>query len=149
MGDGGGEGWRDFFLLAHTTTGSGMAAEASRPAAPGGLRALGRALAHRNYRLFFAGQGVSLIGTWMSRVATGWLVYRLAGAEPALMLGLVSFAGQSPTFFLAPFTGALVDRWDRHRILVVTQALAAVQSALLALVAFRAQPGGAAVAQVL
>ncbi|MDI1480978.1 MFS transporter [Polyangium sp. y55x31] len=102
------------------------------PKAPGDstLKAMGRALLHRNYRLFFFGQGISLIGTWLTRVATSWLVYRLT--DSALMLGLVSFAGQIPTFFLAPFGGVLVDRWDRHRMLVVTQALAMVQSALLA-----------------
>lgn len=94
------------------------------------LKAMGRALLHRNYRLFFFGQGVSLIGTWLTRVATSWLVYRLTNS--ALMLGLVSFAGQIPTFLLAPFGGVLVDRWDRHRMLVITQALAMVQSALLA-----------------
>jgi MFS family permease len=91
---------------------------------------LARALKHRNYRLFFAGQSVSLIGTWLTRVATAWLVYRLT--HSALALGLVGFAGQLPTFFLAPFAGVWVDRWNRHRVLVVTQALAAVQSALLA-----------------
>ncbi|MDI3287206.1 MFS transporter [Polyangium sp. 15x6] len=94
------------------------------------LRAMGRALLHRNYRLFFFGQGISLIGTWLTRVATSWLVYRLT--DSALMLGLVSFAGQIPTFLLAPFGGVLVDRWNRHRMLVVTQVLAMVQSALLA-----------------
>ena len=94
------------------------------------LRAMGRALLHRNYRLFFFGQGVSLVGTWLTRVATSWLVYRLT--DSPLMLGLVGFAGQIPTFVLAPFGGVLVDRWDRHRILVVTQVLAMVQSALLA-----------------
>jgi MFS family permease len=106
---------------------------------------MGRALAHRNYRLFFAGQAVSLIGTWMTRVATGWLVYRLAGkgTNAALLLGLVSFVGQSPSFFLTPFTGVLVDRWDRRRLLLVTQALFAVQSALMTGVAFLAPPAGA------
>ena len=97
---------------------------------PSGWRSLGRALRHRNYRLFFAGQGISLVGTWMTRVATGWLVYRLT--DSAWMLGVVSFAGQIPTFVLAPFAGVMVDRWDRHRVLVVTQVLALVQSALLA-----------------
>jgi MFS family permease len=106
---------------------------------PGRLHILGRALAHRNYRLFFAGQAVSLIGTWMSRVATLWLAHRLAGTETresALLLGVVGFAGQSPTFFLAPFTGVLVDRSNRHRLLVATQALFAVTAALLAALAF-------------
>jgi MFS family permease len=97
------------------------------------LPAMGRALRHRNYRLFFAGQGLSLIGTWMTRVATSWLVYRLTGS--ALLLGLVSFAGQVPTFALSSFFGVLIDRWNRHRILLATQCLAMVQSALLAVFA--------------
>ncbi len=91
---------------------------------------MGRALRHRNYRLFFFGQGTSLIGTWLTRVATSWLVYRLTGS--AFLLGLVGFAGQLPTFLLAPIGGVLVDRVSRHRALVITQALAMVQSALLA-----------------
>ena len=94
---------------------------------------MGRALRHRNYRLFFLGQGISLIGTWITRVATSWLVYRLTGS--ALLLGTVSFAGQIPTFLLAPFAGVIVDRVDRHRVLVVTQFLAMIQSALLAVLA--------------
>ncbi len=97
------------------------------------LRALGLALRHRNYRLFFTGQSISLIGTWMTRVATSWLIYRLTGS--ALLLGVVGFAGQVPTFLLAPVAGVLVDRWDRHRVLVVTQILAMIQSALLAALA--------------
>jgi MFS family permease len=94
------------------------------------VRALGRALRSRNYRLFFAGQSVSLVGTWLTRVATSWLVYRLT--HSSFLLGVVGFAGQIPTFFLAPLAGVWVDRWDRHRVLVVTQALAMIQSALLA-----------------
>src|SRR5260221_3684107 len=94
------------------------------------VRALGRALRHRNYRLFFAGQSISLVGTWLTRVATSWLVYRLTGS--AWVLGVVGFAGQIPTFLLAPFAGVWVDRIDRHRALVATQAAAMVQSALLA-----------------
>jgi MFS family permease len=89
-----------------------------------------RALRSRNYRLFFAGQSVSLIGTWMTRLATGWLVYRLTGS--AVLLGTVSFAGQIPTFFLAPLAGVLVDRWDRHRTLLVTQVIAMLQSFAMA-----------------
>jgi MFS family permease len=95
-----------------------------------GLRKVGRALRHRNYRLFFSGQSISLIGTWLTRVATAWLVYRLTGS--AWLLGILGFAGQIPTFFLAPLAGVLVDRWDRYRVLLVTQILAMVQSALLA-----------------
>jgi MFS family permease len=89
-----------------------------------------RALRHRNFRLFFGGQTISLIGTWMTRVATGWLVYRLTGS--ALLLGMVSFAGQIPTFLLAPFAGVWVDRLDRRQVLVWTQALSMVQSLTLA-----------------
>src|SRR3954469_13665500 len=89
-----------------------------------------RALRHRNYRLFFAGQTLSLVGTWMTRIATSWLVYRLTGS--AWLLGLVGFAGQIPAFFLAPFAGVWVDHWDRRRTLVVTQVLSMVESFLLA-----------------
>jgi MFS family permease len=94
---------------------------------------IGRALRHRNYRLFFSGQSVSLMGTWITRVATSWLVYRLTGS--ALLLGLVGFCGQIPTLVLAPFAGVIVDRWERHRILVWTQALSALQSLALAVLA--------------
>ncbi len=89
-----------------------------------------RALRHRNFRLFFGGQSISLIGTWMTRVATSWLVYRLT--HSALLLGTVSFAGQIPSFVLAPLAGVLVDRVDRHKVLLWTQALAMVQSLLMA-----------------
>jgi MFS family permease len=98
-----------------------------------GLRSIGRALRHRNYRLFFSGQSVSLIGTWLTRVATSWLIYRLTGS--ALLLGILGFAGQIPTFVLAPLAGVLVDRWDRYRVLVVTQVLAMIQSGALAALA--------------
>lgn len=96
----------------------------------GGLSFMVRALRHRNYRLFFSGQTVSLVGTWMTRIATSWLVYRLTGS--ALLLGTVGFAGQIPSFLLAPFAGVLIDRWNRHRLLVITQVLAMLQSAALA-----------------
>jgi MFS family permease len=89
-----------------------------------------RALRHRNFRLFFGGQSISLIGTWMTRVATSWLVYRLTGSS--LLLGTVSFAGQIPTFLLAPLAGVLVDRIDRRKVLVWTQTLAMLQSFALA-----------------
>lgn len=92
-----------------------------------------RALKNRNYKLFFSGQGISMIGTWMTRVATSWLVYQLTGS--ALLLGVVGFAGQIPSFVLAPFAGVLIDRWNRHRVLVVTQVLAMLQSAALAVLA--------------
>ena len=89
-----------------------------------------RALRSRNYRLFFVGQSISLIGTWMTRLATAWLVYRLT--DSALLLGIVGFAGQIPAFFLAPLAGVWLDRWNRHRTLVWTQAVAMVQSLALA-----------------
>jgi MFS family permease len=89
-----------------------------------------RALRHRNFRLFFGGQSISVIGTWMTRVATAWLVYRLTNS--ALLLGTVSFVGQIPTFLLAPIAGVLVDRIDRRKVLVWTQALAMLQSLALA-----------------
>jgi MFS family permease len=102
--------------------------------APGGRwRSVGRALRHRNYRLFFTGQSISLIGTWLTKVATSWLVYRLTGS--AWLLGVVGFAGQIPTFLLAPLAGVLVDRWNRRRVLLATQALAMLQSATLAALA--------------
>src|SRR5665213_1242209 len=89
-----------------------------------------RALRHRNFRLFFCGQSLSLIGTWMTRLATSWLVYRLTGSS--FLLGAVSFAGQIPTFCLSPVAGVWIDRWDRRRVLLITQLLAASQSFMLA-----------------
>jgi len=89
-----------------------------------------RALRHRNYRLFFGGQSISLIGTWMTRIATAWLVYRLT--HSAFLLGVVGFSGQIPVMLLGPFAGVWVDRWDRHRTLVLTQVLSMVQSFWLA-----------------
>ena len=89
-------------------------------------RTPGARLRHRNFRLFVSGQSISLIGTWMTRIATSWLVYRLTGS--ALLLGIVGFAGQIPTFLLAPFAGVLVDRVNRRKLLVWTQVLAAIQS---------------------
>ncbi|HEY2114816.1 MAG TPA: MFS transporter [Candidatus Angelobacter sp.] len=78
-----------------------------------------RALRHSNYQLFFAGQLISLIGTWMDQIAESWLVYRLTGS--ALLLGTVAFASQIPVFLLAPIGGALADRLDRRKILIATQ----------------------------
>jgi MFS family permease len=101
----------------------------SRAAARGFSHAW-RALRHRNFRLFFGGQTISLVGTWMTRTATAWLVYRLTGSS--LLLGTVSFAGQIPTFLLAPLAGVIVDRSDRRRVLIWTQTLAMIQSLLLA-----------------
>jgi MFS family permease len=89
-----------------------------------------RALKHRNYRLYFAGQVVSLVGTWMQHVAMSWLAYRLTGS--VLVLGLVGFAGQIPILLLAPFGGVWSDRWDRRRLLIATQLAAMVQALMAA-----------------
>lgn len=91
---------------------------------------LARALRHRNYRLFFAGQGISLIGTWLTRFAMGYETFHISGS--AFELGLVAFFSQAPTAVIAPLAGVLVDRWDRHRTLVLTQVFAMLQSAALA-----------------
>jgi MFS family permease len=97
-------------------------------------RALLPALRSRNYRLFFAGQGISLIGSWMTQLATIWLVYHLTNNP--LMLGIVGFTSQVPSFFLTPFGGVFVDRFSRHRTLIGTQILAMVQSLALAFLTF-------------
>jgi MFS family permease len=89
-----------------------------------------RALHVRNYRIFFYGQGFSLIGTWMQRIALNWLVYRLTRSP--LLLGVLEFAGQIPGFLLSPVAGVLLDRWDRKRVVLVTQTLSMIQAFLLA-----------------
>lgn len=88
-----------------------------------------RALRHRNYRLFFSGQIISLIGTWMQSVAQSWLVYRLTGSS--LLLGLVGFASQIPVFVLAPVGGLLADRYHRYRIVIATQTASMILALIL------------------
>lgn len=88
------------------------------------------ALKYRNFRLFFAGQSVSLVGTWMQAVAMSWLVYRMTNS--ALMLGIVGFSSQIPTFIVSPFAGLIADRSSRRHILVITQVLSMAQALLLA-----------------
>ncbi len=90
------------------------------------LKSIVRALRHRNFRLFFIGQGVSFIGTWMQSIALGWLVYRLT--HSAFLLGVVGFSGQIPVLLLAPFAGVVADRWNRHSLLILTQGIAMVQA---------------------
>lgn len=85
------------------------------------LAAMGRALAHRNFRLYVFGQAVSFVGTWMQQIGLSWLVYDLT--DSALLLGAVAFAGQIPTFFVAPAGGVLTDRWDRRTTMIVTQSI--------------------------
>ena len=89
-----------------------------------------RALRNPNYRLFFFGQAISLVGTWITRLACSWLVYRLTGSE--FLLGLVAFLGQIPALVISPIAGVYIDRWNRHRVLVITQAVSMCQSAALA-----------------
>lgn len=95
------------------------------------LKSIFRALRYRNFRLFFMGQGTSLVGTWMQQMAMSWLVYRMTNS--AFILGAVGFLGQIPTFFLTPFAGVFADRWNRRRILIVTQTLAMFQAFILAI----------------
>ncbi|MBA3452251.1 MAG: MFS transporter [Deltaproteobacteria bacterium] len=94
---------------------------------------LGRALRHRNYRLFFIGQGISVIGTWVTRFATSWLAYTMTGSP--LILGLVTFCNNAPTPLIAPIAGVLIDRWNRRRVILLTQLAALLQSATLAVFA--------------
>src|SRR5882724_2655819 len=89
-----------------------------------------RALQYRNFQLFFGGQLISLVGTWMQNVAQSWLVYKITGS--ALLLGLVGFASQIPIFLLSPVGGAIVDRRNRHRLIVATQTASMVLAFILA-----------------
>lgn len=91
-----------------------------------------RAFRYRNYRLFFFGQGISLIGTWMQSVATSWLVYRLT--HSSLSLGIMAFSGQIPVLLISPFAGVLNDRWNRRSALIIIQFLALTQALSLAIV---------------
>lgn len=100
------------------------------PLPEGSISHAWRALKHRNFQLFFAGQSISLIGTWMTRLASTWLVYRLT--HSALLLGIVTFAGQIVSFALAPFAGVWVERLNRRKLLIWTQAAAAMQSLAMA-----------------
>jgi MFS family permease len=107
-----------------------MELDKSRPDDPKGLGLIFRALYHRNYRLFFGGQGFSLIGTWMQQIAMSWLVYRMTNS--AFLLGFIGFSSQICSFFFSPFAGVLSDRWNRHHILVATQSLSMIQAFILA-----------------
>ena len=98
------------------------------------LKSVGRALLSRNYRLYFLGQGVSLIGTWMQNVALSWLVYRLT--QSAFMLGAIAFISQTPMMILTPLAGVLADRWNRHRLMIFTQTSMMMLALLLAILVF-------------
>ncbi|MBI5779554.1 MAG: MFS transporter [Planctomycetes bacterium] len=101
---------------------------------PANFRHTFRSLGHRNYRLYFIGQGVSLIGTWMQHIAMSWLVYRLTGS--VFLLSFVGFASLVPSFILTPIAGVMLDRWNCHRVLLVTQILAMLQAFMLAALFF-------------
>jgi MFS family permease len=106
--------------------------EFARPVSQGSRLTLAvRALRHRNFQLFFAGQLISLIGTWMQTVAQSWLVYRLTGS--ALLLGMVGFASQIPVFIMAPVGGIVADRFNRRRVVIATQTASMILAAILAL----------------
>jgi len=92
-----------------------------------------RSLKYRNYKLFFSGQSISLIGTWMQRIALPWLVYHKTGS--AFLLGVVGFAGQIPTFLLSPLAGVVTDRFSRYKVLLTTQIISLVQALVLAVLA--------------
>ncbi|MGO8691503.1 MAG: MFS transporter [Thermoguttaceae bacterium] len=94
-----------------------------------------RALKHRNFQLFFCGQGISLIGTWMQQTALIWLVTRLTHSP--FLLGLVAFCSQIPAFVLAPLAGVFTDRWNLHRTIIATQVLAMLQAVILVVLTWR------------
>ncbi|MDQ1328929.1 MAG: hypothetical protein QG641_2215, partial [Candidatus Poribacteria bacterium] len=98
---------------------------------PKGIKLILRAFKYRNYRLFFTGQGISLIGSWMQRIAMSWLVYRLTNSP--FLLGLVGFTGQIPTLFLGLYAGVLSDRLNRIRIITLMQFLALIQALILSI----------------
>jgi MFS family permease len=119
--------------LAAVDTAASPAAQTRGSAALAGRSKLAttlRALRHRNFQLFFAGQLISLVGTWMQSVAEAWLVYRLTGSS--LMLGLVAFASQIPVFLVSPLGGTVVDRHNRHRVVIMTQTTAMLLAFVLA-----------------
>jgi MFS family permease len=95
------------------------------------IKGIFSSLHSRNYRLYFTGQGISMIGTWMQNIALSWLVYRLTGS--VFLLGLIGFTSQIPTFVLAPFTGVLTDRYNRLHIMIMTQVFFMLQALVIAL----------------
>lgn len=97
---------------------------------PSSLKHTFRTLKYRNYRLYFTGQGISLIGTWIQQVALSWLVYKLTYSP--LLLGIVGFVGQFPLFILSPFAGVISDNFNKRKLLVLTQILSMIQAFLLA-----------------
>src|ERR1035437_7521445 len=93
-----------------------------------------RSLKHRNFRLFFGGQIISLVGTWMQTIAQSWLIYRLTGSS--VLLGVLGFVSQIPIFLLAPIGGLAADRWPRQRVVLATQAASMLLAFILAALTF-------------
>jgi MFS family permease len=100
-----------------------------------GLTSIFRSLRYRNYRLFFAGQTISLVGTWMQMLAVGWLIYRMTSSP--FLLGFLPFLSQLPTFVMTPFTGVWADRLDRRKTMIVTQSLMMLQALVLAILTIK------------
>jgi len=98
--------------------------------AAGSYKLIFRSLKYRNYRLFFSGQSISLIGTWIQRIALPWLVYNMTGS--VFLLGVAGFAGQIPAFFLSPVAGVVTDRWNRYHVLLYSQIISMIHAFLLA-----------------
>src|SRR3954467_12547079 len=94
-----------------------------------------QALRYYNFRLYFGGQAISLVGTWMQRIAISWWVYKLTGS--AFMLGLVGFAGQIPVLLFSPYAGAFGDRHSRYYTLLATQVASMIQAGLLSFVVWK------------
>lgn len=113
-----------------TTEGQPVASPAPAPSRQGRAETLFRALKHRNFQLFFSGQLISLVGTWMQTVAEAWLVYRLTGSSA--LLGVLGFVSQIPIFLLSPVAGLAADRWPRHRTVIATQATSMLLALTLA-----------------
>jgi MFS family permease len=103
--------------------------DTTNPARRSRMQDMVRSLRHRNFQLFFSGQLISLIGTWMDTVAEAWLVYRLT--HSSLLLGIASFASQIPVFLLAPLGGLVADRFNRHRVVISTQSISMVLAGIL------------------
>src|SRR5437016_8126442 len=110
-----------------------VGASAAKPKPAGSLSRFSlavRALRHRNFQLFFSGQLISLIGTWMQNVAQSWLVYRLTGSS--IQLGAISFCSQIPIFLLSPVAGIVADRYNRHKVVIATQTTSMILALILA-----------------
>lgn len=99
----------------------------------GGAHAL-RALRHGNYRLYFVGQTISIIGTWVQQVALSWLIYRLTGS--AVLLGVTALGAQAPQLFIGPFAGIWIDRYERRRLLLLLQICMLLQALVLAVLTY-------------